>query len=94
MKNQIFLWIGVESEPVFKELSLAVGTAYDKTPTAVKLIGNNLSSMISSSLASRLSKRCNKSVFVSFNLPEDNNDLVTNIEDRLLEEMKMSPQFF
>jgi hypothetical protein len=93
MKNQLFLWIGLEMEPTFKELSLGVGTAYDVTPTAVKLMGN-ISSIISSTLAMRLSKRCKKSVFVSFNLPEDNHDLVTKVEERLLEEIKLTPQFF
>lgn len=93
MKNQLFLWIGLETEPAFKELSLGVGTAYDVTPTAVKLMGN-ISSIISSTLAIRLSKRCKKSVFVSFNLPEDNHDLVTKVEERLLEEIKLTPQFF
>lgn len=93
LKNQLFLWIGLESELVFKELSMAIGTLYEKSPTPVKLMGN-MSSMISSNLASRLSKKMNKPVFVSFNIPEDNQELLAKIEEKLLEEINVAPHLF
>lgn len=83
----------MESEPAFKDLSLAMNTAYENSPTPVKILGD-ASSLTSSTLASRLSKRCKKPVFVSFNVPESNQEFFVKIEERLLEEMVMTPECF
>lgn len=93
LQDQLVLWIGMESEPAFKDLALAMTTAYEKSPTPVKILGD-ASSLTSSTLAVRLSKRCNKPVFVSFNISENNQEMFTRIEERLLEEMVMFPENF
>ena len=93
LKDQLILWIGLENDASFKELSMAMSTAYDKSPTPVRLLGDP-SSMTSSTLAGRLSKRCQKPVFVSFNVPNSSQEIFSWVEERLLEEMTISPQFF
>lgn len=93
MNNQLVIWVGLESEPVFKELALAMTTTYQKSPTSTKLMGD-VSSVTSCTLASRISQRCNKPVFVSFNIPDSNEDLFMKIEERLAEEMAVAPEFF
>ncbi|KAI9565866.1 hypothetical protein GHT06_009663 [Daphnia sinensis] len=93
LTDQLVLWIGMESEPAFKDFALAMSTSYEKSPTTVKILGD-ASSLTSSTLASRLSKRCKKPVFVSFNISESNQELFTKIEERLLEEILISPESF
>ena len=93
LTDQLLLWIGMESDPSFKDFALAMSTPYDKSPTTVKILGDP-SSFTSSTLASRLSKRCKKPVFVSFNISESNQELFAKIEERLVEEMMISPDCF
>ncbi len=93
LKDQIVLWIGMENDPSFKDLSLAMNTAYEKSPTSVKILGDS-SSLTSSTLATHLSKRCKKPVFVSFNISENNQEIFAKIEERLLEEITMAPEHF
>ena len=93
LKDQIVLWIGMDNDPTFKDLSLAMSTAYEKSPTSVKIMGDT-SSLTSSTLAVRLSKRIQKPVFVSFNISENNQEMFTGIEERLLEEIMLAPECF
>lgn len=93
LTDQLLLWIGMESDPSFKDFAVAMSTPYEKSPTTIKILGDP-SSLTSSTLASRLSKRCKKPVFVSFNISETNQELFTKIEERLLEEIIISPELF
>ena len=93
MIDSLLLWIGLESDPSFHELSVAMMTRYEKDPMSTKLLGAPTSTT-SSSLAARLSKKCNKQVFVSCNFPETDSSFLTSVEERLVEEMKMSPEAF
>ncbi len=93
LQDQLLLWIGLEKEPCFKELSMAMCTPYEKSPTPIRLLGDP-SSSTSSNMASRLSKRCQKPVFVSFNVPESSQEIFTKIEEYLMEEMKLNPTCF
>lgn len=92
-KDQLVLWIGLEKDPSFKELALAMITPYEKSPTPVRLMGDP-SSMKSSNLAGRLSKRCQKPVFVSVNIPESSQEILAWMEERLLEEITLNPEHF
>jgi len=93
MEESLVIWIGMANDPTFRELSVAMKTEYDNSPTAVKLIGD-VCSLISSTMAVHLSKRCQKQVFISFNIPETNQEMIKKIEERLMEEIVMVPESF
>lgn len=93
LRDQLVLWIGLEGEPTFNDLSLAMKTNYEKFPTSVKILGDT-STLTSSNLASRLSKRCQKPVFVSFNIPESSQEMFMKIEEKLIEEITVTPECF
>merc|ERR1712071_309787 len=93
MNNSLVIWIAMESDPSFRELSVAMKTGYEKSPTAVKLMGDT-SSLTSSTMAARLSKRCGKQVFVSFNVSDTNQEMFGKIEERLVEETVLAPHCF
>lgn len=93
LKDQVIIWIGTESDPTFKDLSLAMSTEYEKSPTSIKILGDS-SSLTSSTLASHLSKRCKKPVFISFNMPDSNQEMITKVEERLIEEIMIKPESF
>ncbi|PSN35860.1 hypothetical protein C0J52_11644 [Blattella germanica] len=92
MEKSLFIWIGSPTEPSFEDLSMAINTRYDSLPLGTRLMGANVD-MTSSNLASRLSKKLNQAVFVSYNFSSDRLYLPT-IEKRLQEEIKAHPEKF
>ena len=93
MKESLVVWIGCQNDPSLKELSLAMSTNYEKTPTPIKLFGS-VSSITSQALAVRLSKKLKKQVFVSCNVPEEDQAFLTCVEKRLVEEIHNFPACF
>lgn len=92
MDGSLLVWIGSLLEPTFQDLTLAMKTRYDALPLTTKLLGEGVD-MVSSNLASKLVKKLGKPVYVSFNLPIDKL-LLPGIEQRLLEEIQLSPEKF
>lgn len=93
MKDSLVIWIGMGSDPSFRELSVAMKTKYENSPTPTKLMGDACS-LTSSTMAVHLSKRCQKQVFISFNVTDTNQEMVRKIEERLMEEIAMMPNSF
>ncbi|KAJ1531483.1 hypothetical protein ONE63_000158 [Megalurothrips usitatus] len=92
LEKGLFLWIGSTSQPVLEDLALSMGTPYGKDPLQTKLLGDVLN-MTSMNLASRLSKKLDKPVYVSFNLDCDKMSLPV-IEAGIVEELKKFPHLF
>lgn len=107
--NCLYLWIG-DSNCKLENLSCAMQTNYSSNPLSTELIQVNseqtTGSNPSSDLATKLSKRLNKQVFVSLNVPLESaefnqfNDLEGSlsaqqlVERRLFEEIKANPDKF
>jgi len=95
MENSFFLWIGAVANPALRNLALALPT---KSPaggqvTATRLMGDMMDSS-SSAIAARLSKRTGCQVFVSCNLPQTDPMLLSLVEERLAEELRVNPGYF
>lgn len=91
LKDSYLVWIG--STPCdFSSLAMAIPTKYDKMPLSTTILGSS-SDTFSQNVAQKLSKKCNKQVFVSYNLPLDYL-LLPLVEKRLFEEIKTNPDRF
>jgi hypothetical protein len=92
MENSLFIWIGSGTDPTFSDLGMALNTNYDRLPLCTKLMGAH-TDMASSNLASRLAKKFQRAVYVSYNLPSDRL-ILPAIEKRLQDEIKAHPEKF
>lgn len=92
MDNSLFIWIGSGTDPTFSDLGMALCSSYDRLPLFTRLMGSN-TDMMSLNLASRLSKKLERTVFVSYNLPSDRLVLPA-VEKRLQEEVTAYPEKF
>jgi hypothetical protein len=92
MENSLFIWIGSGVDPTFNDLGMALNTNYDRLPLSTRLMGAH-TDMTSLNLASRLAKKFQRAVYVSYNLPSDRL-ILPAIEKRLQEEMKAHPEKF
>jgi len=86
LSGQTMIWVG-SGEPTLSSLSVAVPT---KDFPSTQIIGSGEQS---SMLSSRLSKKLNKQVFVSYNVPDDN-ILTPLIIEKLVAEIKKCPEKF
>lgn len=91
-KDSVFVWIGEKRNRLFNDLSLALLSQSTKGPVGTKIMGHP-TDLTSSNLASKLSKKLGKPVYVSFNLVEDRLT-VSVINARIAEEVQKNPQFF
>ncbi|KDR20508.1 proteasome assembly chaperone 4-like [Zootermopsis nevadensis] len=92
MENSLLIWIGSGTDPTFSDLGMALNTSYDRLPLCTRLMGAQ-SDMASLNLASRLTKKSQMAVYVSYNLPSDRL-ILPAIEKRLQEEIKAYPEKF
>lgn len=94
--KSIYIWVG-NGDGAMNDLALAAITPYDKKgmPTTTKIIGST-SDNLSESFAAKLTKKLGKPVYVSFNvdLGAMYNTILTDIQDRLYEEIAMCPDKF
>lgn len=86
LQDQLLVWAGT-GPPSLSELAVAVPL---RDQPSTKLLGQN---DLSSGLATRLSKKLNKQVFVSYNLPKDEHTL-PQVEQRINKEIKDNPDKF
>lgn len=93
MDNSLYLWIGSSENPVLEDLSMALPTNYDHAPLATHLLGR-FDNTSSSAVATKLSKKLKKHVYVSYNLPSDDTFLKAQVEKRVLEEISVHPERF
>lgn len=89
MQDSAYIWIGDCGEGKMNDLSAAFITKYDNLPVTTKIIGS-LECTVSSNFAKKLSKKCGKPIFVSYNLQVDNMTL-PKIEKAINDELKSHP---
>lgn len=92
MKDSFLIWIG-ESAPKLQQLAVAMQVRVDKMPVSSVLMGDPLETT-SSSLAQKFAKKTQKQVFVSYNLPTSDPQLLLLVEKRALIEMTSLPDKF
>lgn len=92
MDNSLFIWIGSWTDPTFSDLGMALNSSYDRLPLFTRLMGSN-TDMTSLNIACRLSKKLERAVFVSYNLPSDRL-ILPAVEKRLQEEVAAYPEKF
>ncbi|XP_044019080.1 proteasome assembly chaperone 4-like [Aphidius gifuensis] len=92
MENSLYVWIGDCGEGKMNDLSGAFMSQYDTLPVATKIIGS-MECTVSSNFAKKLTKKCGKPVYVSYNLKVDNMSL-PKIEKVVNDELKTRPDIF
>ncbi|XP_072929148.1 proteasome assembly chaperone 4 [Hemitrygon akajei] len=91
MSGSFFLWVG--TAPTLSNLAVAMSTRFDPTPVSSLILGDT-SDTTSNSLAQRLAKKTGKQVFISYNLPNTNTNLLLEVENRIKQEMEANPDKF
>lgn len=92
MDKSLYLWVGDYNEKNMKDLSLAFAMEHEpKKPVVSTKILGPVADETSANIASRLSKKIGKPIYVSFNVNADNLTL-PNIERRIFEEFKKHPE--
>lgn len=88
MDSSVFIWLGTENIQAMGNLVSSINTKYDSMPLSSLLIGDG-SEMTdnANSLSTRLSKKLNKQVFLSYNLGSEFNDHLVEIELKLLSKL-------
>lgn len=91
MKDSLYIWVGDNNEKNMMDLSFALPVPNDpkKQITSTKIIGP-ISDDTSSNIASRLSKKVGKPVYLSYNLMTSHRSL-PSIEKRIHEEFIRQP---
>lgn len=92
MENSLYLWVSDYNEQNMNDLSLAftMDSEMKKSSVSTKIMGP-IADQTSSNIASRLSKKTGKPIFVSFNVTADNLTM-PNLERRIHEEFKLHPE--
>lgn len=93
MKDSIFIYIGKKDEESLDSLALAFVHLQNNEASSTTIIGS-AENDISKSIAEKLSKRLRKPCFISFNVSTDFFTSRTQIEQRLLEEVSVNPDWF
>ncbi|OBS73901.1 proteasome assembly chaperone 4 isoform X1 [Peromyscus maniculatus bairdii] len=91
LTDSLFLWVG--ATPHLRNLAVAMCSRYDPIPVCTSLFGDT-SDTTSSGLAQRLARKTSKQVFVSYNLPNTDNNFTLLVENRIKEEMETFPEKF
>lgn len=92
LKDSVFVWIGLATEPKLMNICLAMKSPYDTLPLTTNFLGS-VNDDKSSALASKLSIRLKKPVFVSVNVELDRFQF-PELSARLNEEIKLRPECF
>ncbi|XP_065332784.1 proteasome assembly chaperone 4-like [Cloeon dipterum] len=85
LKNSLFVWIGNSDNKCLSDLNLAMVVPPEEI-TSVRLMGNLLTP--SSVLTKRLCKKLGKPVYLSYNLPQNDNMLLEIVNKRLNKEIE------
>jgi len=86
LEDSLYIWIGDSANRNMDDLSFALMVKSDKQPVATKIMGS-AADLTSTNMASRLSMKLGKPVYVSFNVKTDNIMLPT-IEKGIHEEFQ------
>ena len=99
----VYIWIG-DNQAKMDNVSCSMKTSYQQEPVSIELLAYmnpEEEENLSTSLACKLSKKLNKQVFVSFNIPPElqkasfnETNLILMIEKHLFQQLKKNPQYF
>jgi len=87
LEDSLYVWIGDSANRVMDDLSFALKVKSEKQPVATKIMGST-ADLTSANMASRLSMRLGKPVYVSFNVKTTDNIMLPTIEKGIHEEFK------
>lgn len=91
MVDSILIYINEEDDMVLKDLSLAMVNRFSTSPVTTTLKGEVIGS-VSALMASRLTKKLNKTVFLSCNM--DNEREIQLVEKELKRIIEVNPNVF
>ncbi|XP_066533407.1 proteasome assembly chaperone 4 [Hoplias malabaricus] len=91
LSGGFFLWVG--TSPVLSNLAVSLISKFDSMPLSTLVLGDS-SDTTPNSLAQRLTKKTEKQVFVSYNLPMTDSRLTLLVENRIKKEMELHPEKF
>lgn len=94
MRESLLIYIGKKEEESLDSLALAFINQQNADFTGSTTIIGGTENDISKSLAEKLSKRLQKPCFISFNVSTDFFTNRSQIEQRLLEEVTVNPDWF
>ncbi|KAH0953035.1 hypothetical protein HN011_001034 [Eciton burchellii] len=87
LEDSLYIWIGDSANPNMDDLSFALMVKSDKQPVATKIMGS-AADLTSTNMASRLSMKLGKPVYVSFNVKTTDNITLPTIEKGIHEEFQ------
>ncbi|RZC37994.1 hypothetical protein BDFB_012578 [Asbolus verrucosus] len=93
MTDSLLIFINDKDNMQLSNMFVSLLSRYDNLPLCTRLLGSFTEEEISKAIACRLSKKLNKTVFVSCNVEEDRTLLVT-VEKRIYDEIKGRPEMF
>lgn len=93
MKDLLMIYIGKKDEESLESLAFAFISQQNEKVTSSTILGSSENDN-SKSLADKLSQRLKKPCFVSFNVAADFFTSRSLIEQRLLEEVNVNPDWF
>ncbi|KAF7267273.1 proteasome assembly chaperone 4 [Rhynchophorus ferrugineus] len=92
MQSSVMIFVNNQDVMNCDNIVMAMKTRFSDTPCSTTLMGN-LTELVGNNIASRLSKKLEKPVYLSFNL-DDDKVLVPLVEERLFQEIQQSPECF
>ncbi|NP_001373285.1 proteasome assembly chaperone 4 [Danio rerio] len=93
LSGGFFLWVGTATNPLISNLAVSILSRTDSAPLSTLVLGDT-SDTTASALAQRLTKKTKKQVFVSYNLPVTDSNLLLLVENRIKQEMELHPDKF
>ena len=92
MEDSLMIIINHKYSRCFNDLSMAINSPYDSIPAGTRIIGD-FRDETSKAMATRLSDKLGKAVYVSYNVDCDK-PIVPLIERQLFQEIKDRPEKF
>ncbi|XP_056308425.1 LOW QUALITY PROTEIN: proteasome assembly chaperone 4 [Danio aesculapii] len=93
LSGGFFLWVGTATNRLISNLAVSILSRTDSSPLSTLVLGDT-SDTTASALAQRLTKKTKKQVFVSYNLPVTDSNLLLLVENRIKQEMELHPDKF
>lgn len=93
MNGSIFIYIGQENAESLEELAMAMKTPSNEILSS-EILSPGSENCRSQDLSRKLSKKLNKQVYVSCNVPSNISFVAQEVENRLALEIKENPDFF
>ena len=91
MDQSVLIWIGFKEPKNFNDLSLGFQSKFNSIPLSAHLLGN-ATDVISKTLTSKLAKKLEKPVYLSYNISD--NQMTPEIIKALVNEIDANPDCF